>query len=283
MASSNTEIDIIQFSIIIPTYNSTPTLTRCLDSIINQKNKNFEVWFIDGVSTDGTLDIIKKYQSVYPYINYISESDKGIYDAMNKGIALARGEYLYFLGSDDTLYNENIFAVVSTEIKKSQAKILYGNVLMIGNNESGKYTELLHAGKFDLKRLFSHNICHQSIFYHHSVFKESGNFNTKYAIYADYDLNLRCIANYEFLYLDKIIANFNLGGASTQITDQEFEKDKDANIIKYFLNKLHTKPFVDLRLFVQRAAFSKKVKVSFLIRLYCLLVYAKLKTQSLIK
>ena len=97
-----------KFSIIIPTFNSEKTLDIALSSIVVQSYQNFEVLIIDGLSTDSTIDIAKKHQKVFPNIKIKSEKDNGIYDAMNKGIALAKGEWLYFMGSDDSLYNDDV-------------------------------------------------------------------------------------------------------------------------------------------------------------------------------
>jgi glycosyltransferase involved in cell wall biosynthesis len=269
----------IFFSIIIPTYNSEVTLKACLQSIADQTYKNLEIIIIDNNSIDQTAEIVKAAQEIQP-IKWASEPDKGIYDAINKGIALATGKYIYFLGSDDSLYDENVLQTVHDSILYADADIIYGNVIMRGSNE-WVVDRTVHAGEFDLKRLISHNICHQSIFYHNAVFKKIGNYNLKYPVFADHDLNLRCAAQYKFTFIDRIIANFNVGGASTQFADPAFERDRYSNILKYFFSKLHTRPFVDLRLYVQQAAFSKNTNLSFLTRAYCLLVYSKLKLQSL--
>lgn len=268
------------FSVIIPTYNSAATLTACLTSIIQQSFKDFEVWIIDNNSSDGTKEIAEKFRP-FGDINFHSEEDKGIFDAMNKGTEWADGSYFYFLGSDDSFYGPDVLQSVYNDIGASGAEIIYGNVIMHGSNQWVN-NGTIHAGEFDLKRLLSHNICHQSIFYNRGVFKKVGNYNLKYPVFADFDLNLRCAASYQLRYLDLIIANFHVGGASTQLTDAGFERDRYANIIRYFLGKLHGGTFVDLRLYVQRAALSKDNDLGLLLRVYCLLVYTKLKLQSLI-
>ena len=94
-----------RLSIIIPTFNSAKTLSRCLDSVISQSFTDWEVLMMDGVSNDDTIKIASSYQD--SRIQIYSEPDKGIYDAMNKGIDKAQGEWLYFLGSDDWLFNCN--------------------------------------------------------------------------------------------------------------------------------------------------------------------------------
>jgi len=269
------------FSIIIPTYNSASTIAACVESIVQQSFRNIEVLIMDGLSTDGTLEILEDFKPRLPGLKIRQEKDKGIYDAMNKGIDIANGEYFYFIGSDDTLYDRDVLGDIHKALIASAPKILYGNVRMQGSNQWVK-DGLIHAGEFNLKRLLSHNISHQAIFYQRSVFDKLGKYNTKYPVFADYDMNLRCFANYSFVYTDTIIANFKVGGASTGLVDAAFEKDKLKNIISYFHKQLFSRTFVDCRLFVQRAAFSAGTGISLLTRLYCIMAYAKLKTEALL-
>jgi glycosyltransferase involved in cell wall biosynthesis len=100
-------------SIIIPTYNAGKTLRTCIDSVVSQNYRQKEIWIVDNQSDDGTISIINEYAALYTYIKYISGEDRGTYDAMNKGIGVAKGRWLYFLGSDDTLYDENVLSAIS--------------------------------------------------------------------------------------------------------------------------------------------------------------------------
>ena len=268
------------FSIIIPTYNSANTIAACVESIVQQSFRNIEVLIMDGLSTDGTLQIVNAFKPKLPGLKIRQEKDKGIYDAMNKGIDIANGEYFYFIGSDDTLYDRDVLGDIHKALIASAPRVLYGNVRMQGSNQWVK-DGLIHAGEFNLKRLLSHNISHQAIFYHRNVFSELGGYDIKYPVFADYDMNMRCFARYPFVYVDKIIANFKVGGASTGLTDEAFNRDKLKNIIRYFYKQLFSKAFVDCRLFVQRAAFSAGNGISLPTRLYCLAAYLKLKTQAL--
>jgi glycosyltransferase involved in cell wall biosynthesis len=266
-------------SIVIPTFNSEKTIVECIKSILIQSFKNIEVLIIDGCSTDKTIEIVQRYECQLP-IKYYIEKDKGIYDAMNKGIEKAGGYYLYFLGSDDTIYDQNVMQEIAELISQGNEKVIYGNVKMNGRHEFIK-DGTVYGGEFDLKRLLSHNIPHQGIFYPKSLFGKIGNFNPKYKVLADHDLNLRAFSEFKFKYIDHIIANFTLGGTSTLQKDEEFEKDKIKNFIGYYLNKIHNKEFIPLRFYVQQAAFNNGAKLSILTRLYLLFVYAKLKIQSL--
>lgn len=267
----------VTFSIIVPTLNSGSSISFAIESILNQTFQAFEIIIVDGLSVDDTLNIAMRFGD--ERIKVVSQKDKGIYDAMNKGIEIANGEYLYFMGSDDTFYGSNVLNNIKERLATANPRVLYGNVRMRGSNQWVP-DGLIHAGEFNLKRLLSHNISHQAIFYHRSVFNELGKFNIKYPIFADYDMNLRCFASYPFVYIDEIVANFKVGGASSGSTDEAFEHDKLKNIIRYFSEKIFTREFVDCRLFVQRAAFSNKSGIGLSTRLFCMLAYFKLKTLS---
>lgn len=267
-------------SIIIPTLDAVDTIAECLVSISRQTYGFVEIVIVDGNSTDGTIEIIERFQKTMP-IKYYSEPAHGIYDAMNKGIEKATGSYLYFLGSDDTIYDQNVLQEIAEIIKEGNEKVIYGNVKMNGENQWVK-DGILYGGEFDLKRLFSHNIPHQAIFYPSSLFKKIGNYNTRYNLFADHDLNIRAFAKYQFRYTDLLVANFTIGGASTRLKDEEFHKDKIKNIIQYYHDRLNSKEFIPLRLYVQQAAFSRQVKVSLRTRAYCMFVYAKLKIEAFI-
>ena len=117
------------FSIIIPTFNSAKTLNSAIESVLNQSFDKYEILIIDRVSCDETLKIAQSFND--ERIRILSDMDKGIYDAMNKGIKLAKGEWVYFLGSDDRFYDETILDKVS--LYKSFSKIIYGNVLISGD------------------------------------------------------------------------------------------------------------------------------------------------------
>jgi len=197
---------INSISIIIPTYNSAKTLKACLNSILRQKYADFEILIIDGFSADETLFIAQSFND--QRIIIISEKDKGIYDAMNKGIDLAKGKWFYFLGSDDSLQNPNVLNEVKFAINRNPKSLfLYGDVLTSANFAQS-YKDHTY------EKLINLNICHQAIFYHHSLF-EQYRYDLKYAICADWDLNLKVFRQKNNpTYLNKVIANYSLDGAS---------------------------------------------------------------------
>lgn len=208
-------------SIIIPTYNSSKTLMFCLNSIINQSMKNFEVLIIDGNSTDTTLNIAKSYDD--ERIKIISEPDKGIYDAMNKGIDIAKGEWLYFIGSDDKLYNNNVFEEV-IKYNSQFIDVIYCNVC-VESQIIGK--------EYNIDTLLSKNICHQSIFFKHKVFLKIGNYKKVYLAAADWHHNIRWMKEKQIKskYVNQIVAFYNPYGFSSRTDDKLFHQFRTWNLL----------------------------------------------------
>jgi len=220
-------------SIITPTYNCGATLEKMLRSIVNQQYRPIEHLLIDGGSDDETVAIILSMQKRYPHIRLVVEQDKGLYDAMNKGIDLSVGTWLYFIGGDDELIDDRVLSDLYERGYFSQKKVFYGNVLIKGNSAWAK-DKTIYDGPFDLKKLLTKNICHQAMFYPRQIIREIGYFNRKYHVTADWDFNLRCFAHQDFLYVDKTIALFNSGGASSTKEEELMGKDFVINVFGYF-------------------------------------------------
>jgi len=198
-------------SIITVIYNGAATFERTIQSVIGQTYPRFEYIIVDGGSTDGTLAIIDTYRS--HIAKFVSEADKGVYDAMNKGITMASGDWLFFLGADDILYDNEVLASVAGAFGglASPLGLLYGNV--VGPSYKGVYD-----GAFTFEKLLSKNISHQAIFYTRKLFDRIGHYNLRYKAYADWDFNIRCFAdnNVQTAHLDRIIAEFGEGGLSSR-------------------------------------------------------------------
>ena len=271
---------MIILSVIIPTFNSAKSLTKTLDSIISQTFSNYEVLIVDNLSTDVSLEIVKSYGD--ERIKIISEEDSGIYDAMNKGIAIASGEWIYFLGSDDELFDQNVFSDFYKEVIKGEKTILYGNVILNGNTGWGIDGQV-YDGIFTLEKLLKTNIAHQAIFYKRDIFNDNNKYNIAYKICADYDFNLRVWTKYQPQHFDRIIAKFNAGGASTNIKDLNFEKDFSSNIINYFGKILYKTNFQGLEnviLHIAKENF-KLFKISKAMYLSAIGMYFKLRRKLL--
>lgn len=208
-------------TVVIVTYNAAQYLQSCLNSIYAQQYPAIDIVVIDGKSSDGTAEILQKNTDKLHY--WVSEKDKGIYDAMNKALPHITGQWVYFLGADDELLPE--FSAMISELKDANA-IYYGNVLADGVKRSGSISAYYMA---------KGGIYHQAIIYPKSVF-DNYTYNTKYKIAADYALNMRLYKDkrYHFVYIDMIIAKYNHTGISSQVVDEAFEKDKTKLILGNF-------------------------------------------------
>lgn len=194
-------------SIITVTYNAERFIEECISSVSSQIFTDYEFIIIDGNSNDGTVAIIEKYSNEIDKI--VVESDFGIYDAMNKGINLATGEYLYFLGADDILFSKSTLEMIAGAIKLNDSPlIVYGNVIY----DTGKCFKSM----FGLKTLLHNTIHHQAAFYHKKLFT-TFRYDLRYRLISDYELNLTFYINNgdkNSLLLDEIISRCSDGGQS---------------------------------------------------------------------
>ena len=212
-------------TVVTPVFNNVKDIESCLKSVAQQTYSNKEHWIIDGGSTDGSLEIIKQYADNYAHLKWISEKDKGIYDAMNKGIERAKGDWLYFLGSDDQLINETIIEEVFSNSENLDNDLLYGNILLKEINMTfGKAT--------DINGLKLGCTNHQATFIRSSVFKKLGKYNERYSICSDWAFTIKCFQAKELKikYIDKLIAVYStVGFSNTAKGDNLRLKDKNFN------------------------------------------------------
>lgn len=203
----NEKLNTPLISIIIVVFNGERFIQNAIESVLSQGYSNIELILIDGKSTDRTMNIVQKYEEQISVM--VSETDLGIYDAMNKGIKLSRGDWLYFLGSDDTLYSKNTIASVFGNESKIEdyIDIIFGNVV----DEEGK----LIRSSLNWKTLLHNTLHHQSAFYRSSLFKHFY-YRTDLRIISDYELNLiSYISGNKHLSTNDIIAVCRNGGIST--------------------------------------------------------------------
>lgn len=215
--------DIPLISIVTVALNAAKDLEASIRSVIASSHNNVEYVILDGGSTDGTIDILRKHEDTIDF--WVSEPDKGIYDAMNKAIHLARGQWIYILGSDDTLCCN--LAMIANYLKDNQT-IYYGDVFMTGSQK-------IYGGQFRAWELSRRNICQQAIFYPRAAF-ESQQFNLKYRLLADWEFNMRCFANPDlrFQYIPVLVANYNDStGTSSVGCDKQFQLDHGKLIHEY--------------------------------------------------
>jgi glycosyltransferase involved in cell wall biosynthesis len=187
-------------TVVTVVYNGEKTLEGTIKNIINQTYQNIEYIIVDGASKDGTPEIIKKYQDRIAF--WISEPDRGIYDAMNKGIGLARGEWINFMNAGDCFYSEETISAF-IGMNPDRNCHYYGDNIYFTRNSSWIFSATLRRKADFLK----HNaFSHQAVFYSLNRLKEAGKYDTALKISADFDITLRCFKKTQFIKLEGIVA-----------------------------------------------------------------------------
>lgn len=210
-------------SIITINYNNAEGLRITADSVRAQQAKDIEFIVIDGGSTDGSVKIIDENKDIITFS--CSEKDKGIYDAQNKGIRKAQGDYLLFLNSGDTLYDAGVLSSFFEETKRTKAEIIYGNTNLVSSKEADR--TLVPPAKLSLHFLFRETINHQASFIKRSLFKEFGFYDTRFRFCADFEFFFRVFLKRPeaYHYFDRLICNYNNEGLSSN-------KDNHAQMVR---------------------------------------------------
>ena len=224
-------------SIITINYNNREGLQRTIDSVLAQTWKDFEWIVIDGGSTDGSRELIEQYHKHFAY--WCSEPDKGVYNAMNKGIARAKGEYLNFMNSGDTFYEEETLKKVFN--KSRNADVLYGDCMQVFGNrtELSRYPQCM-----ELYALYGRPICHQTMMIRSQLLKDSG-YDESYRICADYKHSLEmAMRGATFEHVGTVVCRYDMSGISSQRTEA-FDREWNASqkvlpkMICYSMEHLH--------------------------------------------
>lgn len=201
------------FSIITVCFNSEKTIERTIKSVLEQTCQDYEYILIDGASTDRTLEIIRKYEPLFQgKMKLISEKDKGIYDAMNKGIMAAAGELVGIINSDD-YYERDALQKISEVYQGYQYTIIYGMVRsVLDEKEVAVYIKNHEFLERDM-------ITHPSCFITKKLYEEFGMYSLEYPYSADYEfmLRIRKEKKIRFVKLYEIITNFSMGGVSNSV------------------------------------------------------------------
>jgi len=205
-------------SVITPVLNREKYIGEAIESIVRLNNPEIEHIIIDGGSTDGTLGIL----SSYSHLKWISEPDTGVYDAMNKGISMAEGEWIYILGSDDRIHDSNVIQDLLPHFNDPEISMLYGNVLTVPSLKI--YDGIFSAGKIAVK-----NICQQAVFYRRSLFSRVGLFQTECRQLGDWAFHIKVFGTETktIRFVDRIIADYNEEGVSSRIFDLPFWSSRE--------------------------------------------------------
>lgn len=205
----------MKISIITVVFNNEATISTAIESVLNQTYQAIEYIIIDGKSTDGTMKIVNHYTSSIAKI--ISEPDKGIYDAMNKGIQLATGEVIGILNSDDVYADNNVLHTVMNEFRDASVDVIYGDLVYVKNNDLNQVVRKWKSESY-YKNFFEdgHVPPHPSLFIRKKVYDKVGGFNQAMRLAADYEFMLRLFKLHTFKskYINRLFVKMRLGGAT---------------------------------------------------------------------
>ncbi|RDU72129.1 glycosyltransferase family 2 protein [Helicobacter brantae] len=268
------------FSIVTIVYNDVAHIKETMESVINQSYKNTEYILVDGWSNDGTKEVIMEYlfscatitlenqekdrfyleatHNAYPTLTFkfLSERDRGIYDAMNKGIALASKEWINFMNCGDRFYDLEVLQKVTNE-NIEQYDVVYGDLMIYYKDEN---THFFKKTSHDLNKLYAffYHFGHPNCFVKNPIAKDNL-FNTDFKLSADYDLIYRLfIQKKRFLFINHVVATFTSGGASDT---QGFRSLKEALKISLFYNQNSNVMRIKIYLFYLFALIKKIIKL----------------------
>jgi glycosyltransferase len=243
----------MKISIITVTYNSASTIRDTLESVASQTYPNIEHIIIDGLSNDNTLEIIKEYPHV---ARVISEKDKGIYDAMNKGVGVATGEVIGILNSDDIFASDMTIQDIINILKNSAIKAVYGNIEYFKGDNYEKVTRLWKTKSYYHTFFEDGEVPpHPSLFVRKVVYDSIGMYYPNFKIASDYEFMLRMLKvhNYKSFFLDKVIVKMRVGGVSTSgiksyiQSTKELRKVWEMNGYRYPLRLYFIRPLKKIR------------------------------------
>lgn len=205
----------MKVSIITATFNKAGTIEGCIESVLNQSYKDIEFIIVDGGSRDRTMAIIEKHNNKISH--WVSEPDKGIYDAFNKGLELASGDVVGFLNADDFYTNDNVIETIVSHMTKYNVDSCYGDLLYVNGKNIERIIRYWKSCPYKAG-LFRNGWMppHPTFFVKKDVYKKYGYFNTDLSLSADYELMLRFLAKYNIstLYIPEIFVKMRIGGVS---------------------------------------------------------------------
>ncbi len=229
-------------TIITITYNAEKVIEKTIQSVLNQTYSNFEYIIIDGKSTDATVAIIEKYNTlinrgdyaILPHnFRWISEPDTGLYHAMNKGITFANGNYIWFMNAGDKIHNNNTLKIIEATLAKNQdAIVIYGQSLMINQNDRALgERHKIAPPNLNLKHMLNGLVvCHQSIIVKRD---KAPLYDLQYRIASDYDWVIKILNHSKSnVYINDYLSDFMIAGTSSVHRKKAWKE-------RYFIMKKH--------------------------------------------
>ena len=210
----------MKISLITATYNSVETLRDTMQSVLNQTFKDVDYIIVDGGSKDGTLDIVKEFEPKFEgRLRWVSEKDKGIYDAMNKGVRMAQGDIVGILNSDDFFSSDNVLEKVNDAFTENPAiDGVYADVRYVDWNDTSKKVRMFSGKDFKREKLcWGKMPPHPSFYVKRECYDKFGLYSLNYPICSDYDMFVKMIweGNINTLYINDVFVNMRSGGTSS--------------------------------------------------------------------
>ncbi len=239
----------MKISIITITYNSAATLKDTIESVVNQSYKDIEYIIVDGKSTDSTLDIIDSYKNKIS--KFISEKDHGLYDALNKGIAMATGDVIGILHSDDFYTNHLVIEKLVDQMIRQQADAVYADLYYVDKHNTAKIFRKWKSGEYKIGQFLKGWMPpHPTFFVKREYYEKYGKFNLSFHSAADYELMLRFIHKHhlKLAYLPEFIIRMRVGGKSNVSLKNRIRANKEdrrawkVNGLKPHIYTLYAKP-----------------------------------------
>jgi glycosyltransferase involved in cell wall biosynthesis len=236
-----------KISIITINYNDKIGLQKTLNSVVNQTFKNYEYIVIDGGSSDGSKEVIEDYTKQISY--WVSEPDKGIYNAMNKGIKAATSDFVIFMNSGDVFHSEEVLTEVEHQLT-DEFDIYYGDCYRITPNASKKWS---FPAQLSFSYFYSSSLSHQSTFIRRALFHKLFFYSEDFKIVSDWEFFIYaiCKANVPYKHLNAVISNFDFTGISSNKKNKAHDKlEREIVFQKHFplfvedykgLGKFHSK------------------------------------------
>jgi glycosyltransferase involved in cell wall biosynthesis len=197
-------------SVVTASFNSAKTIGRTLESLRQQSDKRFEAIVIDGGSDDGTVKIVERFSDIVSH--FVSAPDHGIYDAMNKGIALATGQIIAFLNSDDAYFSDTLANVIAAS-RRSKAEIFYGSIVKVRELDGQIFNRTEHPKLENMPKTMG--VFHPATFIKADLFKQFGSYDLRFKLASDYHWLLRAfLQDVQFEEINRPLAKFTVGGIS---------------------------------------------------------------------
>lgn len=221
----------IFFTIITASFNSEKTIAKTIESVLNQEFNDFEYIIVDGKSKDNTINIIKNYEPLFKEKNisykWISEKDSGIYNAWNKGLKLASGNWIAFLGSDDIYVEGALKKYADMALINPEADFIHSKVKLISKGK----VKFIVSDKWTWSQFKRYmKIAHVGSFHNSAYFDKHGNYDEQYRLAGDYEMLLRAKGNLKTVFFDEFTAEMKDGGISNNNVLMAFKEVRQAKI-----------------------------------------------------